>query len=98
MKEIIYQMLPRYWGNADAAPQKGASLAVNGCGRFDDIDKDSLDYLKWLGCSYIGTGLPYITAAQPFKAEETLLVYYVEQAAAVNCDRSDLLCLSNIHI
>ena len=53
MKEIIYQMLPRYWGNADAAPQKGASLAVNGCGRFDDIDKDSLDYLKWLGCSYI---------------------------------------------
>ena len=44
MKEIIYQMLPRYWGNADAAPQKGASLAVNGCGRFDDIDKDSLDY------------------------------------------------------
>lgn len=52
-KPIIYQMLPRLWGNNKTRPKKNGTLAENGTGRFSDIDKDSLEYIKWLGCSHI---------------------------------------------
>ena len=52
-KPIIYQMLPRLWGNNCKAPVKNGSLAENGTGKFSDIDNDTLDYLKWLGCSHV---------------------------------------------
>ena len=46
-------MLPRLWGNDTANPVKNGSLAENGTGKFSDIDNDTLDYLKWLGCSHV---------------------------------------------
>ena len=52
-KPIIYQMLPRLWGNDNTSLQKTGSLAVNGTGKFSDIDKNTLEYLKWLGCSHV---------------------------------------------
>ena len=52
-KPIIYQMLPRLWGNSKKNPIKGGTLAENGTGKFSDIDNFTLDYLKWLGCSHI---------------------------------------------
>lgn len=52
-KPIIYQMLPRLWGNDNNNPVKNGSLSENGTGKFSDIDKDTLDYLKWLGCSHV---------------------------------------------
>ncbi len=52
-KPIIYQVLPRLWGNSCLKPQKNGSLNENGTGKFSDIDKASLDYLKWLGCSHV---------------------------------------------
>ena len=52
-KPIIYQMLPRLWGNDNTSLQKHGSLAVNGTGKFSDIDKNTLEYLKWLGCSHV---------------------------------------------
>ena len=52
-KPIIYQMLPRLWGNDTIKPTKNGSLAENGTGRFSDIDVDTLEYLKWLGCSHV---------------------------------------------
>ncbi len=52
-KTIIYQMLPRLWGNEKSSPKKNGTLAENGTGKFSDIDTDTLDYLKWLGCSHI---------------------------------------------
>ncbi len=52
-KSIIYQMLPRLWGSYSIKSKKNGSLAENGCGKFSDIDKDSLEYIKWLGCDYI---------------------------------------------
>ena len=52
-KPIIYQMLPRLWGNDNTSLQKNGSLAVNGTGKFSDIDKNTLEYLKWLGCSHV---------------------------------------------
>ena len=52
-KPIIYQMLPRLWGNDKSRPKKNGNLSDNGTGRFSDIDNDTLNYLKWLGCSHV---------------------------------------------
>ena len=52
-KPIIYQMLPRLWGNNKLKPKKNGTLAENGTGKFSDIDTATLDYLKWLGCSHV---------------------------------------------
>ena len=64
-KMIIYQMLPRLWGdraaktsgdNAGAeagGPVRRGSLEDNGTGKFSDIDSPTLEYVKWLGCSHV---------------------------------------------
>ena len=52
-KPIIYQMLPRLWGNDKVRPKKNGGLADNGTGKFSDIDVATLEYLKWLGCSHV---------------------------------------------
>lgn len=52
-KPIIYQMLPRLWGNKTTDTHRNGSLAENGTGKFSDIDNASLEYLKWTGCSHI---------------------------------------------
>ena len=52
-KPIIYQMLPRLWGNDKLRPTKNGSLEDNGTGKFSDIDTATLEYLKWLGCSHV---------------------------------------------
>ena len=52
-KPIIYQLLPRLWGNDKSRPKKNGTLTNNGTGKFSDIDTDTLDYLKWLGCSHV---------------------------------------------
>ena len=52
-KPIIYQMLPRLWGNDTAEPIKNGNLTQNGTGKFSDIDSRTLDYIKWLGCSHV---------------------------------------------
>ena len=46
-------MLPRLWGNDITRPKKNGNLSTNGCGRFSDIDDDTLEYLAWLGCSHV---------------------------------------------
>ena len=48
-KPIIYQILPRLWGNDNTDNKKNGSLAENGTGRFSDIDDSVLEYIKWLG-------------------------------------------------
>lgn len=52
-KPIIYQMLPRLWGNDKIKPKKNGNLTDNGTGKFSDIDNNTLEYLKWLGCSHV---------------------------------------------
>ena len=52
-KPIIYQMLPRLWGNDKVRPKKNGSLEDNGTGKFSDIDNATLEYLKWMGCSHV---------------------------------------------
>lgn len=46
-------MLPRLWGNDKIRPKQNGSLTDNGTGKFSQIDKNTLDYLKWLGCSHV---------------------------------------------
>ena len=46
-------MLPRLWGNDKTRPKKNGTLAENGTGKFSDIDQNTLEYLKWLGCSHV---------------------------------------------
>lgn len=52
-KPIIYQMLPRLWGNQTPGPAKGGDLQTNGCGKFSSVDSPTLDYLKSLGVTHV---------------------------------------------
>ena len=52
-KFIIYQMLPRLWGNIEGKNIKDGTLKDNGCGKFSSIDTISLEYLRSLGVSYV---------------------------------------------
>lgn len=52
-KTIVYQILPRLWGNL-SKPVKGGSLKQNGCGRFSSLDQASLNYLHGrLGVTHV---------------------------------------------
>jgi len=53
VKTIIYQLLPRYWGDYSSKNVHNGSLEENGCGHFADIDDKSLDYIKGLGCTHV---------------------------------------------
>lgn len=52
-KVIIYQMLPRLWGNIGGKNIKNGTLKDNGCGKFSSIDTITLDYLRSLGVSHV---------------------------------------------
>ena len=52
-KVIIYQMLPRLWGNIGGKNIKNGTLKDNGCGKFSSIDTISLEYLRSLGVSHV---------------------------------------------
>ena len=53
MKPIIYQVLPRLWGNDNGHNVSNGTLAENSSGKLSDIDSPTLEYLKWLGCSHV---------------------------------------------
>ena len=46
-------MLPRLWGNDKVRPKKNGSLTDNGTGKMSDIDTNTLEYIKWIGCSHV---------------------------------------------
>ncbi len=52
-KPIIYQLIPRLWGNVGGPNRLGGSLEENGSGKFSGIDKESLEYIRWLGCTHV---------------------------------------------
>ncbi len=52
-KTLIYQIVPRLWGNRTENPVKNGIYAQNGSGKFSDIDEGTLDYLKWCGYTHI---------------------------------------------
>ena len=46
-KPIIYQILPRLWGNDKTRPKRHGTLTENGTGKLSDIDTKTLEYLKF---------------------------------------------------
>jgi len=52
-KFIIYQVLPRLFGNTNENCIPNSSLSVNGSGKFNDFDIKTLRSLKELGCTHI---------------------------------------------
>lgn len=52
-KIVIYQVLPRLFGNTESNCIPDSSIDINGCGKLNDFDIDTLDLIKELGCTHI---------------------------------------------
>ena len=58
MKIILYQLLPRLFGNPTETLLRGGTKEQNGCGRLVDITPTALQKIKSLGVTHIWyTGL-----------------------------------------
>ena len=52
-KIIIYQVLPRLFGNDNRTQQPNGSIQTNGCGKMADFTPRSLEQIKGLGATHI---------------------------------------------
>ncbi|MEJ7663253.1 MAG: hypothetical protein WKG07_28800 [Hymenobacter sp.] len=52
-KLVIYQLLPRLFGNKVALNKTYGTIAENGCGKFDDINNLALNKLRELGATHV---------------------------------------------
>lgn len=52
-KIIIYQVLPRLFGNTKEKPKCNGTLAQNGCGKLNDFTTDRLKEIKDLGITHV---------------------------------------------
>ncbi len=52
-KFVIYQVLPRLFGNFNTTNKKHGSKEENGCGKFNSFTKKALNEIKSLGVSHI---------------------------------------------
>ena len=52
-KIIIYQVLPRLFGNQAEHPVQGGTLRQNGCGKLADFTPEALQQIKKLGATHI---------------------------------------------
>ena len=58
-KLIIYQLLPRLFGNTNTTNQAWGTLAENGSGKLADVNDAALEGIKTLGATHVWyTGLP----------------------------------------
>lgn len=53
MKPVIYQLLPRLFGNYNETRKNNGSREENGCGKFADITPKALKAIQDLGVNYI---------------------------------------------
>ena len=52
-KIIIYQMLPRLFGNTNTNRVEGGTIEQNGCGKFNDITTEALRCIRSLGATHV---------------------------------------------
>ena len=52
-KIIIYQLLPRLFGNSTENCVAGGTIQQNGCGKFNDITKEALCAIRGLGATHV---------------------------------------------
>lgn len=50
---IIYQLLPRLFGNSNAGCVAGGTIEQNGCGKFNDITTKALRAIRELGVTHV---------------------------------------------
>ncbi|MEI7908303.1 MAG: alpha-amylase family glycosyl hydrolase [Verrucomicrobiota bacterium] len=53
LRPLIYQLMPRSFGNTREAPVPNGSLAENGCGTFNDINPAALTSIRELGFTHV---------------------------------------------
>ena len=53
MKTIIYQLLPRLFGNMNETRRHNGSREVNGCGKFADVNTKALKSIRDLGATHV---------------------------------------------
>src|SRR5690606_17101419 len=52
-KVMIYQLLPRLFGNKSAVNKPHGTIQENGCGKFNDITDEALQSIKELGITHV---------------------------------------------
>ena len=52
-RPVIYQLIPRLFSNTCPKPVPDGPINVNGSGKLNGITKESINYIKSLGCNYI---------------------------------------------
>ena len=52
-KIIIYQLLPRLFGNRNTTRQEDGTMAENGCGKLNDLDAAALKKIAQLGTTHV---------------------------------------------
>ena len=52
-RPVIYQLLPRLFGNSNETRKPNGTMAENGCGKFADIDDRALASLKAMGFTHL---------------------------------------------
>jgi alpha-amylase family protein len=52
-KLIIYQVLPRLFGNRNLTRKEGGTIVENGCGKLNDFDTSTLQRIRNLGITHI---------------------------------------------
>ena len=50
---IIYQLLPRLFGNSNTECVTGGTIEQNGCGKFNDITTKALKAIRDLGTTHV---------------------------------------------
>ena len=53
MKPIVYQLLPRLFGNKNPTRKPNGSIEENGCGKFNDLDDKTLERIRSLGVTHV---------------------------------------------
>ena len=53
MKPIVYQLLPRLFGNKNLTREPNGSIEENGCGKFNDLDDKTLERIRSLGVTHV---------------------------------------------
>lgn len=52
-KRLIYQVIPRIFGNTNRSNIKNGTIAENGCGKFNDFTPQALQYIEQMGFNHI---------------------------------------------
>lgn len=53
MKPIVYQLLPRLFGNKNLTRKPNGLIEENGCGKFNDLDDKTLERIRSLGVTHV---------------------------------------------